>query len=302
MYLSHELKLNTDREVALALGTFDGLHLGHQAVLRGAADSGYMPVVLTFDDHPRRYLEQENPPMLLPQDDKTTLLASFGIQAELLLDFSRIRNLAPKDFLDQVCQALPVRLFSCGYNYRFGKNGAGDAAFLKDYAAERGIEVRIAPPVEIEGIPVSSTLIRQLLLDGKMEAAALRLGRPFSFFLEVVGGDQRGRTIGFPTINQILPDGLLQPKFGVYVSRTEIDGKSYPSVTNVGIRPTFLADRALCETHIIDYAGDLYSRTLRVELIHFLRGETKFDSLEALKNAISRDLRSSLYYEKSLSL
>lgn len=296
MYLSHELKIQTNRDIALALGTFDGLHLGHQAVLRGAISSGYLPAVLTFDRHPRNYLERQAPPLLLTQDDKIALLSSFGIQAAFFLDFSSIRNLSAEDFLSRICEALPVRLFSCGFNFRFGKNGAGDASFLHRFAAGRGIDVWTAPPVEIEGSPVSSTLIRQFLLEGDMEAAALRLGRPFSFSLEVVGGDQRGRTIGFPTINQILPDGLIQPKFGVYASRTEIDGRSYPSVTNVGIRPTFLADRALSETHIIDYAGDLYGRTLKVELLHFLRGETKFASLEALKNAISRDLRDSLYY------
>ena len=296
MYLSHTLKWNTNKKIALALGTFDGLHLGHQAVLRGAADSGFLPAALTFDAHPRRYLEQSAPPMLMTREDKIALLDALSIQAAFFLDFASIRDLPPAGFLDKVCAALPVALFSCGYNFRFGKNGAGDAAFLQRYAGERNIEVYAAPAVEIDGGPVSSTVIRQRLLDGDMDAAARLLGRPFSFSLEVVLGDQRGRTIGFPTINQILPDGLILPKFGVYASRTHIDGKVFPSVTNVGVRPTFLADRALSETHIIDYADQLYGRILKVELLHFLRGETKFDSLAALKNAISKDLYASLHY------
>ena len=302
MLLAHELKLDIKGEAAVALGTFDGLHLGHQAVLREVTSSGFLPVALTFSGHPRKYLRDEQPPLLLTQEDKSVFLELLGIEAEILLDFASVRDLSPRAFLDAVTAALPVRLFSCGFNYRFGKNGEGDASFLRAYGAEKGIDVRVAPAVALDGQPVSSTLVRELLQNGDMEGAAARLGRPFSFCLEVVGGDQRGRTIGFPTINQALPDGLVQPRFGVYVSRTEVDGVWYPSVTNVGIRPTYLADRALSETHIVGYAGDLYGRRLRVELLHFLRGEEKFDSLEALKNAISRDLHASLYFERKNNL
>ncbi len=296
MLITHRLQLDTPRPVALALGTFDGLHLGHRAVIDQVLQGDFIPAVLTFDGHPRQVLEHKQPPLLQTAADKYALLEEWGVKAVFSLDFASIRDLSPEDFLHMLCTRLPVGRLCCGFNFRFGRNGAGDADFLKAYGAEKGIEIKAVPPVEAGGLPISSSRIRNLLIEGKTEEAVSLLGHPFFFTLEVVGGDQRGRTIGFPTINQILPDGLLQPRFGVYASRTRINGRYYPSVTNVGLRPTFRADRALSETHIIGYAGDLYGRRLRVELLHFLRDETKFGSLEELKNAISRDLHHSLYY------
>ena len=296
MIITHTLSIETKIGAAIALGTFDGLHLGHKAVLTAALSSGYTPTVVTFDVHPRTILQHEQPPMLLTERDKSRMLAQMGFEAEILLDFSSIKDLQPLAFLDSIRSAIPVRFFSCGYNYRFGKEGEGDATLLQEYGKKHNIGVYVSPAVEIDDNPVSSTRIRALLRDGDAEGAARLLGRNFSYCLQVVDGDQRGRTIGFPTINQILPQELIHPRFGVYVSRTEIDGVLYPSVTNVGIRPTYLTDKALSETHIIGYTGNLYGRCLHVELLHFLRNEKKFDSLEELKNTISQNLHDSLYY------
>lgn len=296
MLISRTLSLKTEKGIALALGTFDGLHLGHQAVLSAALQSCFIPAVLTFDVHPRKILQQKQPPLLLTEEDKSHLLENMGFSAQFLLDFSAVRLLTPTEFLDWVCSRLPIRLLSCGYNYRFGKEGVGDAAFLENYGKKRNIQIHVSPPVKIDSLPVSSTRIRTLLEKGDAEAAAALLGRRFSFCLPVVGGDQRGRTIGFPTINQFLPEELIRPRFGVYVSRTEIDGRLYPSVTNLGIRPTYRVNRALSETYIIGFEGNLYGRRLRVELLHFLREETKFGSLDDLKNAIEKNKKDALYF------
>jgi len=279
--------------LALALGNFDGLHLGHMEVLNSAIKngSGLTPAVVTFDPHPRKILQGCAPSAILTNESKITFLENLGVKYQIILDFKKIHNMNPEEFFKKLTSSLSVGMICCGYNYRFGKNGSGNTDLLKSLCNTSGIALVVAPPVMVGDQLASSTAIRKFIEDGDMERAATMLGRNFSVNLEVVSGDKRGRTIGFPTINQILPPNLVKPKFGVYASRAFVDGKWHLAVTNIGIRPTYLAETPLFETYITDYSGDLYGKNIKIELLSFIRGEVKFLSIEDLKDAISSDLQ-----------
>ena len=177
----------------------------------------------------------------------------------------------------------------CGFNFRFGKNASWSALDMRKYLEQRDVWVRILEHLDYDGMPISSTRIRACISEGKIKDANEMLGYNFTFESKVISGDHRGRTIGFPTINQHLPEGLIVPKFGVYESRVFVDGKEYKSFTNIGIRPTWRVDEPLCETHIFDFNGDLYGKTVRVELVDYKREEKIFSSVEELKEQLNYD-------------
>ena len=177
----------------------------------------------------------------------------------------------------------------CGFNFKFGKNASWSAMDMRKYLEAKDVWVRILEHLDYKDLPISSTRIRECVKHGEIKDANEMLGYNFTFENEVIGGDQRGRTIGFPTINQHLPDGLVVPKYGVYESRTFVDGKEYKSFTNIGIRPTWRVDKPLCETHIFDFSGDLYGKTVRVELIDYKREEKIFKNVEELKKQLDYD-------------
>lgn len=274
----------------IALGTFDGLHKGHQAVLNAALSfKDLTPVAVTFPEPPKRRTQSTFVPMLLSVQKKNEMLKTMGFSEIFVLDYDEVHDIEPSDFLDMLFGKYEVKAVVCGFNYRFGKGGQGDAALLSHYCSEHGAEAVVVPATTVSGQTVSSSLIRELIANGDISFANTLLGRPFSFDSEVIHGEERGRTMGFPTINQQLDEQLATPAFGVYATAVTIDGKDYPGVTNIGIRPTFLLKKPLCETYIIGFEGDLYSKTITIKLLSFMREEQRFQSLEELVYAIEND-------------
>lgn len=275
----------------LALGTFDGLHRGHMGVLQTAVQSGRKPYVLLFDQHPASVLRGETPPLLLTSEKRDALLRAAGL-TPLTVSFSDIMALSPQAFFKTVLlKAFSASALCCGENYTFGKGGAGNVQTLRALCEQHNIPLFVAKTQIYKEKPISSTRIRAALQNGEIEAANAMLGRPFSYAFEVVEGDKRGREFQFPTINQFFPDTFVRPKFGVYASRTCVEGTFYPSVTNFGVRPTIGTQTVRSETHILGFSGDLYGTYPEVELLSFLRGEREFASFAELKAAIAADSR-----------
>jgi riboflavin kinase/FMN adenylyltransferase len=265
----------------VAVGEFDGVHLGHREVIRGS------DAVLTFEPHPLRVIRPEAAPKLLTSlEIKTELIAELGVEEVVVIPFDEgFAALTPAEFIDRVLvERLGATRVAVGENFRFGHRAAGDPALL---AADRRFETRIVPLVEVAGEIVSSSHIRGLVWAGEVDLAAKVLGAPFQLQGEVVSGDRRGRELGFPTANIVPDQALVCPGHGVYAARA--DGVC--AAVNVGVRPTFGTGRAvLIEAYLIDYDADLYGRTLRIEFLQRLRGERRFDSVEALVDQMHRDV------------
>lgn len=274
----------TTKKYALALGMFDGVHMGHKAVLSGAVNSPFESVAVTFSSIPFK-----TGGSIMTAEDKEKKLLETGIDEVLFLDFFEIKDLSPEEFLDLLSEKYDLGKICCGFNYRFGKKAAGDTKLLAEWCARRGIEFFECPEVLYEGETVSSTYIKRLISEGEIEKANLLLGTDFSFSAEVRHGDQRGRTMGFPTINQLYPENLTAPKCGVYQTVVTVDGREYDGVTNLGFRPTYITDYISAETYILDYSGDCYGSRVKTRLVAFLRDEQKFDGIEALKKAIDQN-------------
>lgn len=273
---------------AIALGTFDGLHIAHRAVLD--LPCNFKKIAVTFEKTPRMFFEK-NTELLITFEEKCSSLKSLGFSEILPLDFNLVKDTQPLDFLEFLQNKYNPEIISCGFNYRFGKNGAGDTSLLKDFCNKNGITLKVCDPVIKKDELVSSTRIRNLLKSGEIEQANSFLYKPFSFSGEVLNGDKRGRTIGFPTINQKYPENLVKLKFGVYKTKVLFDGKVYEGVTNIGVRPTFSADYVISETYIKNFTGNLYGKQVEIQPISFLRQEKKFSSLEELKNQIAKDIK-----------
>ena len=268
-------------QYAIALGMFDGVHIGHRAVLQSAINSGFKSLAVTFDSLPFK-----NSGILMSCEIKEESLKAIGIDKVEFLKFSEVKDLSPEEFLDAFCQKYNVSKISCGFNYRFGKNAQGDTDFLRDYCERKGIIFDEIPPVTYKGTPVSSTLIKELLSGGEVEKAEDLLKAPFYFKAKVEKGDHRGRTINFPTANQKYPENYVGLKHGVYQTVVTIDGKEYDGVTNIGVRPTYPTRQITAETYIINYSDTCYEKQMKTRLVKFLREEKKFDSLKELQNAI----------------
>ncbi len=273
---------------ALALGTFDGLHTAHRQVL-ALADGCENKIALTFDVPPAMVLKNQCE-LIISADKKEKMLKELGFSAERL-DFSAVRNIEPYDFLNYIKDKYKPDRICCGFNYRFGKNGAGDIALLSSFCKEQGIELCVADAVDIDGARVSSSRIRELIRRGEIIKANELLSYRFSLEGIVTHGDGRGRTMKHPTINFPYPEKTIMARHGVYSSRCIIDGVEYRAVTYIGTRPTYLIDGCICETNILDFTGDLYGRTLCVELCEFLRDDRKFASKDELKAQIELDIK-----------
>ena len=202
----------------------------------------------------------------------------------------QIKHMDGEDFINKILiDRFRAQTVLCGFNFRFGKNASWSALDMRNYLEKMGIWVRILEHLDFNGEPISSTRIRKCIADGEIEQANDMLGYNFTFESKVISGDMRGRTIGFPTLNQHLPNGLVVPKYGVYESRTFVCGKEYKSFTNIGIRPTWRLSSPLSETHIFDFSGDLYNENIRIELVRYLRGEKQFSSLDELEKQLQYD-------------
>ncbi|MBQ1182889.1 MAG: bifunctional riboflavin kinase/FAD synthetase [Clostridia bacterium] len=276
--------------VVVALGTFDGLHRGHMSVLNAALSfNSLTPVAVTFLEPPKRKTTDEFVPMLLSPEEKLYRLRKMGFEDIFVLDYDEVHDLSSISFLDMLFQKFNVKAVVCGFNYRFGKGGQGDALTLSDYCRQHNAESVIVPDFAVSGQTVSSSRIRKLIKNGDVSFANMLLGYSYSFTNEVIHGEERGRKMGFPTVNIPLDENLVLPKFGVYASSVVVGGKSYAAVTNIGIRPTFLLKKPLSETYIIDFDGDIYGETVTVELLKYIREEKCFDGLNSLKQAIEED-------------
>ena len=273
---------------AVILGTFDGVHEGHRAVIKEA--SGYESTALSFRIPPKAYFD-ERVKLIMTADDRCRALKKCGVNQTVLLDFSSVKNTEPWDFLENIREKYSPQLICCGYDYKFGKNAGGNIETLKLYCEKKGILLRVAGCVSKNGNPVSSTFIRNAIACGKTEIANSMLFEKFGFCETVISGDKRGRTIGFPTINQPYPDGLVLPPFGVYKTEVTIDKKTYKGVTDLGVRPTYKTDRVYCETYIDGYCGNAYGKQADLRLCSFIRPERRFESVEQLKAAIENDAK-----------
>ena len=295
MLLVHRLEDLPQQNTSIALGFFDGVHRGHAQVIYQITSSSAdtLKTVLTFS----RPAGRKASSLLMTPSLKRETLESMGVQCLVVLPFEEIQQLSPQDFVQHILQkSLHAQEVSCGFNYRFGRHAGGDTALLCSLCKEAGIAVQVAEPVIDAGTPISSTRIRQALAAGDAEEATRLLGRPFAFDFEVVKGDQRGRQLGSPTINQPFPENFVHPRYGVYIASALVEGCWMPAVTNIGMRPTVGADRLRAETYLLDYVGDLYGKQIPVRIHHFLRDEERFDSLDALRQAIQRNVDDARQY------
>ncbi|MGN0445376.1 MAG: riboflavin biosynthesis protein RibF [Acutalibacteraceae bacterium] len=283
------------RGTAVALGSFDGLHIGHISVINAAknmaARINAKPVICTFSEHPLKVLTGRTPPMLFTGEVREEAFRSTGVEV-VRLDFASIKDMSPKEFFNEVLiKTLNAQGVCCGFNYTFGAKGAGTPMDMAKLCDEHGLLFCACEATELDGEVVSSTRIRKALQEGNPELAARMLGRPFRFRQQVVDGDKRGRTLGFPTINQRYDMDLVVPKFGVYASLCTVDGRSYYGATNIGVRPTVEEGEPVSsETFLLDFEGDLYGKYVDTALLKFIRPEIKFDSFDSLREQMEKDI------------
>ena len=285
-----------ENKTAVALGSFDGLHTGHMSVIACALsfkERGLIPLVMLFDSHPLQTLSGKAPAEILQPALRKEILESRGIES-VDISFNEIKDLSCREFFTEILLGkLNAGAVCCGMNYRFGKGGSGGTEELKALCNEFGVELKISPEVMHGGLPVSSTRIRRAIENGDIPLANAMLGREFRYKYTVVNGDHRGRLMGAPTINQHFGSNFVVPKKGVYASVTLVDGKIYPSVTNIGLRPSFENTDLRSETCILGFSGNLYGRDIEIRLLQYIRGEMKFDSMDALGEQIRRDAEAS---------
>lgn len=281
---------------AVALGNFDGFHIGHQAVVARAvamARAGGRPALVgTFDPHPARLFNPVLEPIALTtMEQRLGLFAAGGVDAAVVWPFDRaLASVSAQEFIaTHLAARLGIAHAVTGWDFTFGAKRGGSAALLADVGPTLGFTAEALPPVALDGAPVSSTRVREALRAGDPALAARLLGRPFAIFGEVIHGDKRGRELGFPTANMVL-GSYVRPRYGVYAVRVVLtDGRRLGGVANLGVRPMFVPPVELLETYLFDFAGDLYGQDLSVELIAFLRPEWRLDGLAALVAQVVAD-------------
>ena len=295
------------RPTVLTLGVFDGLHVGHQLIMRTvverARETGAVPTVITFDPHPRSVLHPESaPPLLQTLDQKVEGFGVLGIEQTIVIRFDeKFSQTCAEEFLrDVVKERLHAKEVYLGRGFAFGHNREGNIELLRRVSQELGFFADEVPEVQVRSQRVSSSRVRGLLAEGKVNLARKLLARPYGVEGRVERGAERGSTLGFPTAN-LHPRNRVIPRNGVYVTGALIDGQWRRSVTNVGVRPTFGGDtEPSVETFVINWAGDLYGDVVRVRFLHRLRDERKFASIEELKAQIKKDVNSAeRYFEKA---
>lgn len=296
---------NISRPTVLTLGVFDGLHLGHQQIMQTVATRAKavnaVPTAITFDPHPRSVLYPEDtPPLLQTLDQRLAAFEFLGIEQAIVIRFNQ--EFAAQDaetFLREIVhERLQAKEVYLGKGFAFGKNRSGNIQLLRRMSAELGFFADEVAEVCLGGQRISSSIIRELLKEGKVNRARKMLGRPYGIEGQIVRGDQRGRTIGFPTAN-LKPRNRVVPRYGVYATANLIAGVWRRSVTNVGIRPTFSGGgEPSIESYIFDFDSDLYGDVLRVRFLHRIRDEKKFGGIEELKAQIGKDSNRALNYFK----
>lgn len=295
----------------LALGTFDGVHLGHQKVIkslkRRAKDLEKKSIVLTFDMHPLKTIDPVKcPPLLTPKEEKINLIQNLGVDILILANFNRrFSSLSPEKFIkDILIDRLGIEEVFAGTDFAFGRGATGDIVFLKKKSREYGFGVKIIPPEKVGKSTISSTKIRELIKEGRVKKAALLLGRPYTLYGRVVHGESRGRELGYPTAN-IRPHYEMIPSDGVYLGRIRVRGRDWDGLLNIGVQPTFhkglgrvrkgeqgvaRGQKRVIEAYIFDFHQRIYGRDIKVSFLEKIRDEIAFKSPEALKAQIRKDI------------
>jgi len=285
-----------DRPTVLTIGNFDGVHLGHQylvsQVIERARDRGFAAGAVTLYPDPVRVLRPEEPMQYLTSlEERIELLRACGLDLVVPLSFtSELAELSPRSFLTLLKEQLNLGLLLMGPDNVFGRNREGTPERVKETGRELGFDVEVLAAPLTDGTPVSATAIRNALAAGDLDSVTRQLGRWYSLRGPVVRGDQRGRSIGFPTANIAVTADRAMPVFGVYATLAHVRGNRYASATNIGMRPTFNGQRPSVETYIIDFEGDIYDDVVRIELVARLRPEQRFDGIDAIKAQIAKDV------------
>lgn len=282
--------------LSLALGNFDGIHLGHKRIIEKtvekAEEKGLESGVFTFSNHPRNVIADEVfTKNIIYFEEKARLLQGLGISYLFSIPFDdEIMNMSYDEFVkDVLIGKLQMKEGFCGFNYRFGYKGLGDSEKLKKLAEKLDFTINIIEPVKVDGEIVSSTLIREMITSGKMEKCAKFLGRPYAIDGTVVMGNRVGRKLGFPTTNLVIDEQMVSPANGVYITLCTYNGLSFPSITNVGTKPTLGEYAKNVETHIFGLDSDLYYKRIHVEFVKKIRQEEKFNSVSELSKQIEKD-------------
>ena len=298
MEIEQELaNITPERETLLTIGVFDGVHAGHRYLLKRlheqAAKKNLLSGVVTFSPHPQSVLHpHEQLPWLSSLEDRVTAFQELGISIIAVLTFTpRVAQLRARDFLTLLKKHLRMQGIVVGPDFVLGRAGEGNTSLLRTLGNEMKFTVEVLPPYKINGAVVSSTLIRQALIQGDMKKVGELMGRRFYLKGRVVTSDKRGRVLGFPTANLDIEPRQALPGNGIYATITQVNGKRFPSATNVGTRPTFGEGKKMVETHLLDYKDDLYDKEIRVEFVQKLRDERRFPSAEELKIQMERDIQ-----------
>lgn len=279
----------------IALGCFDGVHKGHVEVIRTAVkkanELGVSACVWSFSEPPKRFYDP-SVPLLTSTKDKEDIIASLGVDALFLIDFNeKIASVSAKEFVvEYLIKKMGAIYIVCGHNFTFGHRGSGNIETLTELCLQNDVGLTIVPSIELNGISVSSSYVRELLSSGNTVRAAEYLGRPYSFTHTVIEGQRLGRTLGFPTINQKIEDKYSVLSFGVYLTKVSIDDQTFFGITNIGNRPTVNGDGVVSETNLFSFSGDLYGKKIKLEFLEFIRKERKFSSLEELSTQVQIDI------------
>lgn len=295
------------KETVVALGNFDGIHVGHQELLKRAVKSakitGMKSAVFTFNNHPKNVVAGKRVVRnIMYYDEKIEMFRHLGIDYVFSIDFDYdISHTEPEDFIINILMdKLKMKEAFCGFNYRYGYQAKGDTDLLMKVGRRRGFSLHVIDPVRVKGQIVSSSLIRELIAEGKVDECRLMLGRNYSVGGEVVRGNMIGRTIGFPTSNILIDESMVTPSNGVYITRCNYNFKQYEGITNVGIKPTIGDNKRVIETHIFDFNKDIYGREIKVEFIKKIRDEMKFPSVDDLAEQIQRDCQTAREYHEEI--
>ncbi|QDR80544.1 bifunctional riboflavin kinase/FAD synthetase [Sporomusa termitida] len=283
--------------VFIALGTFDGIHIGHQAIITRAVNQakerGCASAVFTFSNHPLIVIDPDRcPPLIVTNQEKIDLIAGLGVDMLFNVPFTaEFLRLSPLQFLDKLASSMRLRHVTVGANFTYGHRGAGTPALLKKFGTRHGFTVDVVGMVDVDGVIVSSTIIRQLVADGAVKQAASLLGRRVSITGRTIEGDKRGRKLGFPTANLAIPQGLLVPADGVYAVYVQDEqGMKFNGVANIGNNPTFTRQTRRIEVHILNFDRIIYGQQLKIHFIDRIRDEIAFNGVDQLKQQMTADV------------
>lgn len=294
-----------NKPYCIALGSFDGVHVGHQKLIEKLKYNGSVfncaSMIYTFGVHPRKILKPDKPiHMITNNAQRAEILDEIGVDVLFLEDFAKIMNLSAEQFFhDVLVQKFNAKCLIVGYNFNFGKNGEGTAEKLTQLGMKYGVKVEVVSPVLVDRQVVSSSLIRHKIHDGHVYEAAQYLGRPYRIQGKVIHGKKNGKAMGIRTANIEIDYEAIVPKKGVYITDTKVESNMYKSVTNIGVNPTFKGQKLSIETHILDFEGDLYHQDIEVYFRKHLRNEICFDNVNDLINQINSDIQARLEYNNS---